>query len=108
MVVAVDADLHDTSGREGVLCLQLVAQTGAVGDDVLRALTERRREIPKPGGERLAGAAELRQHRFPPGGHVSRRDRLGRQGVAGRGRSERPVQATGERAEPRGLVRVRR
>ena len=108
MVVAVDTNLHDTPGREGVLRAELVAQAGAVGDDALCALAERRREIREPGGERVGGAGELRLHRLLPAGHVSRRDRFGRQGVAGRGGGERPVQATRERAEPRGLVRVRR
>ena len=108
VVIAVDANLHDTPGGEGVQRAQLVAQPGAVGDDALRALAQGRLELREPGGECGAGVAELRQHRLPPGCHVPGGDRLGRQGMAGRGGGERPVETPGQRAEARGLVRLRR
>ena len=56
VVVAVDANLHDTAGGEGVERAELVAQTGAVGDDALRALAER------PAG---APGARRRARRWP-------------------------------------------
>ena len=108
VVVAVDADLHDVAAQEGVQAAQPLLETSAVARDTLGGLLEGRRQGRHPGCEGLRRPAGLRPHLVAPGRDVARADRLGRQGVARRGRAQRAVQAAGERADPRGLVRVGR
>ena len=66
VVVAVDADLQTPPAARASSARSSSPRRAPSADDPLRALAERRRELREPGGERLAGAAELRQHRFAP------------------------------------------
>ena len=108
MVVAVDADLHDAGLPRG--CPRRAARRpgGRRRPRHARRPREGRLEGSRalPRGRRV-DAAELRLHRLAPAGDVVRRDRLGGEGMAGRGRGERPVETSGEGTQPGRLVRVR-
>ena len=108
MVVAVDADLHDVAGEERVQAAEPLLEPGAVAGDALRDIVEGGRQTGQPGRQGFRRPAGLGAHRVPPGRDVTRVDRLGRQGVARRGRAQRAVQAAGERADPGPLVGVGR
>ena len=107
MVVAVDADLHGAGLREGVHGTQLVAQAGAVDHYTLGGLAKACWNAREPCREGLDRAAELRLHRLAPASDVLCRHGLGGEGMASRGRGERPVETSGEGTQPGRLVRVR-